>query len=115
MKLSLKVILIAGLSFFMQQVLPWWVIAPVAFLVATSIKSSGFSDFMAGFLGVGLLWMAMAWWIDLETDSILTQKIAVLFNVGKAYVIILVTGLTGGIVGGFGALSGHFLRKTLKP
>lgn len=114
MKFTLKVILIAALSFFLQQILPWWIIALVAFLVAIFIKSSGFSDFMAGFLGVGLLWLTMAWWIDMETDSILTQKIAALLNVGTAYVIVLVTGLIGGIVGGFGALSGHFLRKTFK-
>ena len=112
MKFALKVISIAFISFFLQQLLPWWVIAFSACLVAASFKSSGLSDFMAGFLGVGLLWLTMAWWIDLETDSILTQKIATLLNVGKAYVVILVTGLIGGIVGGFGALSGHFLRKT---
>lgn len=114
MKFALKVISIAVISFFLQQILPWWIIAPAAGLVAVSVRSSGLSDFMAGFLGVGLLWLAMAWWIDLETESILTQKIAALLSVGKAYVIILVTGLIGGIVGGFGALSGHFIRKTLK-
>ena len=115
MKFTIKVILIAAIAFLMQQMFPWWVITPVALLVAIFIRSSGFSDFMAGFLGIGLLWLAMAWWVDMETDSILTEKIAALLNVGKAYIIIIVTGFIGGIVGGFGALSGHFLRKILKP
>ena len=114
MKFTLKVILIAILALFMQQWLSWWIIALVAFCVALFIKSSGFMDFMAGFLGIGLLWTLAAWWIDMETGSVLTQKIAGLLNVGKAYIIVLITGLIGGIVGGLGALSGHYLRKTIK-
>lgn len=114
MKFTIKIILTAVISFLLQQLLPWWAIAVAAFLVAIFIRSSGFSDFMAGFLGVGLLWLVMAWWIDMETDSLLTQKIAALLSVNKAYIIIMITGLIGGIVGGFGALSAHFLRKTLK-
>lgn len=111
MKFFIKVVLIAALSFFLQQWLPWWIIALAAFLVAISIKSPGGLDFMAGFLGAGLLWVIVAWWVDRETNSLLTQKIADLFSVGKPYIIILITGLIGGLVGGFGALSGHFIRK----
>ena len=111
MKFFLKVVLIAALSFFLQQWLPWWIIAPASFLVTISTNSRGSSDFMAGFLGAGLLWAIVAWLVDRETNSLLTQKIADLFSVGKPYVIIIITGLLGGLVGGLGALSGHFVRR----
>ncbi|MDN5211470.1 hypothetical protein QQ020_05390 [Fulvivirgaceae bacterium BMA12] len=112
MRFAIKVILIAILAFLLQQVMPWWIIALVCFFVTLVIKSSGFTDFMAGFLGIGLLWLLMAWWIDHETNSMLTTKIAQLLGVGQAYIVILATGLIGSIVGGLAALSGHFVRKS---
>ena len=114
MRFALKVIMIAILAFLLQQVLPWWIIALASFFIALIIKSSGFTDFMSGFLGIGLLWLSMAWWIDFETNSILTTKIARLLGVGQAYIVILATGLIGSLVGGLGALSGHFVRKSFK-
>lgn len=111
MKLLFKIILILLLTIVLQQFLPWWVIAVAAFAVTFSMKSSAIQSFTVGFVAIALLWLALAWWIDSTTNSILTSKIAILFKVEKVGILLLATTLVGGIVGGFGGLCGHYCRK----
>lgn len=111
MKFITKIILIAGLSYIAEQFFPWWSIMVCAFLINFILPTRGFSDFLSGFLGVGLLWILLAWAIDANTDSILTDKIAVLFEFQNSGTIVALTGLVGGISGGFAALTGSLLRN----
>lgn len=115
MKFILKVILIAGLSYLSELFLPWWSVVICAFLIGVIIPTKGFNDFLSGFLGVGLLWLFFAFMIDFDTDSILTSQIAPLLNLNNALVVIAVTGLLGGIVGGLATLSGSQLRRIFLP
>jgi len=72
-------------------------------------------SFLSGFLGVFLLWAGLAWWIDSKNNSILSERIAhVLPLGGNSMLLILVTGLVGGLVAGFAALSGAYLRPAAK-
>jgi hypothetical protein len=48
--------------------------------------------------------------IDVRTNSILSTKIAPLLGFQSATLLILLTGLVGGLVGGLGALSGQQIR-----
>ncbi|MEM8966624.1 MAG: hypothetical protein AAGE93_09410 [Bacteroidota bacterium] len=106
----MKVILIAGLSYIAEQFFPWWSVVIFAFLVSFIIPTKGFNAFISGFLGVGLLWLIFAWMIDSNTNSILTEKIAQLFQVNQAGLVVAMTGAIGGLTGGFAALSGSLLR-----
>lgn len=115
MKFILKVILIAGLSYFFELFLPWWSVVICAFLIGVIMPTKGVNDFLSGFLGVGLLWLFFAFMIDFDTDSILTSQIAPLLNLNNALVVIAVTGLLGGIVGGLATLSGSQLRRIFLP
>lgn len=115
MKFILKIILIAGLSYLVELFFPWWSVVFCAFIVGMILPTKGFNDFLAGFLGVGLLWLIFAWMIDLDTDSILTEQIAPILKMSNALVVVAVTGLVGGLVGGFGALSGSQLRRIFMP
>ena len=111
MKFLFKVILIAVLVYIGELYLPWWSIAIAGFLGGMSVKTKGVNSLFAGVLGVGIIWLWIAIRIDIETQSILTNKMAQLVNSNSKYVVIVSTGLLGGIVGGLSAWTGHNFRK----
>ena len=111
MKFIFAILLTTLLSFISGIFLPWWGIAIVAFLVELLINQGAGLSFLAGFLGVLLLWSGLAWWIDMKNNGILSERIAhVLPLGGNSFLLILVTGIVGGLVAGFAAMSGSFLR-----
>ncbi len=110
MKLIVKVILIALLAYILQMFLPWWAIAISSFVVNAIIHTKAGSSFLAGFLGVFVLWFIAAWRIDAKTDSLLTQKMAELFFVNEPLLLILITAFIGGLVGGLAGLAGSTLK-----
>lgn len=112
MKIIIKIFLMAGITYFALMALPWWTLVAITFMVSLAIPSNDFGAFLSGFLGIGLLWLVLAWKIDIETNSILSQKIADLFPVGgDTTMLVIVAGVVGGLSGGFGSLSGNLLRK----
>jgi len=71
--------------------------------------------FISGLLGVFILWAGLAWWIDMKNNGVLSKKIASVLPLGgSGIVLILVTGIIGGLVAGFAAMSGSFLRSSAK-
>ena len=111
MKFSGAVILTVLLAFVAGLFLPWWNIAIVALLVAVLLDQNAGKAFLAGFLGVFLLWAALAWLINIKNEGILASKIALVLPLGgSTFVLILVTGFIGGLVAGFAAMSGSYLR-----
>lgn len=120
MRFLFKIILIIAFSYLLELFLPWWSVVIAAFLVNLWLPSKGFIDFLGGFLGVGLLWLIYAWLIDAETSSILSERIAALFSMPNGSFMIALSGLVGGIAGGFAALSGSqfrriFMKEAPKP
>ncbi|MEI6947733.1 hypothetical protein V9K67_11110 [Paraflavisolibacter sp. H34] len=109
-KIIPAILLIALLSFFAGLYFPWWSLAPVAFAVALLLRPAPLWAFVSGFAGVFLLWSILAGWIDAQNDSLLSRKVAQLFSLGpSSLLLILVTALVGGLVGGFAALTGSLL------
>src|ERR1700730_19391642 len=114
MKYIVSILLTALLGFVSGLYLPWWCIAFAAFIVSAIIRQKPAMSFLSGFLGVFLLWEILAWWIDNRNDSILSQKIAQIIPLGGSVILlILLTSVTGALVGGFAAFSGSFLRKVV--
>jgi hypothetical protein len=112
MKLFVAILLTALLSFIVCLQFDWWAIAIVAFAVGVLVQQKAWKSFVAGFAGIFILWVALAEWIDMENGGILSQKIAALFGLGtNSVLLILIAGLIGGLVGGFAALSGSYIRK----
>jgi hypothetical protein len=112
MKLLFPIISIAVVCAIAQNFLPWWSIAPIAFIISYLLQLKAGTGFLAGFLAVFILWGGMAMVIDFGNDHILASRIAVLFPLKGNYVILfLLTGLIGGLVAGFAALSGALIRK----
>src|SRR5260221_4810983 len=113
MKFLVAVILTALLAFVAGLFLPWWSIAIVSLLVAILINQTAGISFLSGFLGVFLLWILLSWWINMKNEGILATKIASVLPLGgSAFILILVTGIIGGLVAGFAAMSGSYLRAS---
>lgn len=113
MKFTISLILIIFLSFAACLYLPWWSIAFAAFIVSVLIPQRPGRAFLTGFLALLLLWSGLSWWISNGNDHILAHKISVLIlKMDSPYLLIFATGLIGGLVAGFAALAGSYIRKT---
>ncbi len=112
MKFIVAFILTALLSYAAGLYFPWWSIAIAAFAVAALLPQKPLAAFSAGFLSVFVLWIFLALSIDMNNNHLLSMKISeMLFKSHSHALIISVTGLIGGLVAGFAALAGAYLRK----
>jgi hypothetical protein len=112
MKLFVSILLTALLSFALCIYLPWWVISIAAFIVAFAIPQLPWKAFISGFLALFLLWAIMSWMISAANNDLLAGKVSmIILNQDNTGLLILVTGLIGGLVAGFGALTGSLARK----
>ena len=113
MKFIISLILTALLSFGACLYLPWWSIAIAAFIVAALIPQKPGKAFLAAFIALFLLWGAFSFWLSNNNEHLLAHKVSVLIlKMDSPYLLIMATALIGGLVAGFAALSGAYLRKS---
>lgn len=113
MKFVTATLLTTLLAFISGLFLPWWAMAITSLLVAVLVHQKGWKAFTAGLLGVFILWAGLAWWIDMKNNGVLSERIASVLPLGgNSILLILVTGLIGGLVAGLGALTGSYLRAS---
>lgn len=112
MKFLAALILTVLLSFIAGLYLPWWSIVIAAFIVALIVRQKAGIAFLSAFCGLLLLWSGLSLWIDTKNESIFSAKIGVLLGVGNnPFLLVLITGIVGGLVAGFAAMSGSFLTS----
>lgn len=103
--------LLTGLALGVSGVLPWWSFSISAALVAMLVRLDASKAFAAGFLGLFMAWGGLAWWIDWQNHSLLSQKMALILPLGgSSAALLLLTGLVAGLLAGLASLAGHFLR-----
>ena len=108
MRFAVQILVIVVLGFFLELFFPWWTVAIAAFCGGVLVHTR--MNFLGGFIAVGLLWLAKALIADLSSDSDLTERVAAIFMLHSKALLLLVTVLLGGIVGGFAAMTGGALR-----
>src|SRR5258708_6362088 len=106
MKFLLQTLTTLAGCFIVQYFLPWWTMALVTLVVGYGFHNGGALSFVAGFLGAGVLWFLMAYYLDSTTQSILADKMNKLLPLN----VFVMTSVIGGLVGGFAALSGTLMR-----
>ena len=111
----IKIIFTATIAFLLQNIFPWWSAAIAAFLIAFILYTKPGSSFLAGFLAIALLWIVWAIMANNSNDGVLASRVAPIFSLPNNTLLILVTSLIGGITGGFGAMTGSYLRNWLLP
>jgi hypothetical protein len=112
MKFISSLFLMALLSFSLCIFLPWWSIAIVCFVVAVCIPQKNWLSFMAGFISLFLLWYGLSFWMSFQNGHLLANRISTLIlKQENSFLLVLITALIGGMVGGLAALSGSLIRK----
>lgn len=119
MKLIVRLVLIGLFTYLLSFYFPWWILFIVTFVISFLIHGSYINTFITGFLGVGLVWIGLAAYIDFKTNSFFSEKIVQLFPIEESYYLIVIAGLIGAVCGGFGALVGNsfkflFIKKKTK-
>ena len=113
MRLLITIIIIAMLSGISEYFFPWWTVAIVAFVATAAAGLPSGRAFLAGFLGVMLLWLTISLIIDFRNDHILSGRMAELFQLPHSAIFILLSAVVGGLVGGLAGWSGAVVRKNV--
>ena len=108
MRIFIQIIAIILVGYLAELFLPWYSVAFVAFIFGYYFRSE--SNFLGGFLGVALLWLMKILLITSVASTEFASKVAQLFPVKDQWLLILVSILLGGLVGGFAALTGGLAR-----
>ncbi len=94
--------------------LPWWSVMTAAIIAALLFELKGFAVFYIPFLSIFLFWTLYSFILSNTNDFTLAKKIAVLLPLGgNPYLLILVTGVIGGIAAGIAGIFGKQCKLLL--
>ena len=103
------------LAFILAQFLPWWSIMVTGFVTAMFFSLKRAAVFVVPFLAIFFFWSIYAYMISSKNDFILAKKISELFSLGgNEYLLILVTGVVGGLAAGIAAILGKQMSLMVK-
>jgi len=115
-KNSINFIATAALALILSQFLPWWSVMVASFITALFISLKRSAVFFVPFLAVLLLWISQTIIFSSTNDYILAKKIALLLPLnGNAYLLILVSGIVGGLSAGISAVFGKQVKEMFGP
>ncbi len=109
----MKWIIVSIIAIVLQQFMPWWSIAIAGFIFGYLIEQSLKMSFWMGFIGIFFLWGGIALYVHIVNDGILSGRLAVLTGLPHGLLMVLVTALLGGIIGGLASISGRYLRQII--
>ncbi|KYG74180.1 hypothetical protein AWW68_16150 [Roseivirga spongicola] len=114
MKKLSNFILTIILGVILSLFLPWWAVMLAAFLSGAIVRLRNVAAFFVPFGAIALLWIVNAWMLSSANDYTLASKIAVLLPLeGNVVLLILVTGVIGGLAAGIAGLFGNQCRAIM--
>lgn len=113
MKYWIHLLIILGLGFIAQILLPWWIIMVIAFISAFIMNQKPIIILFFGLLAGFLLWGGVAFYLDIENHHLLSGRIGDLLGGLNSNVLIIITGILGGIIAGLSSFAGGSLRRTI--
>ncbi|WP_375234634.1 hypothetical protein [Winogradskyella sp.] len=112
---SINFIVTIVLAVILSQFLPWWSVMLASLISALLIRLKKSAVFFVPFIAITFFWMAYAFYLGNANDFILANKIGVLLPLGgSSFLLILVTGIIGGIAAGISAVFGKQVASILK-
>lgn len=110
-------LLIAVLSLLLQLFLPWWIIAVVAFGLAFWMAKGSIHAFWTGFAAIFVLWIVTSLFRSIPNEHILANRVGEMLMLPhwkyNWIIVLLITGIVGGLAAGFSALAGFYMRQIL--
>jgi len=97
-------------AFLLNLFLPWWSIAIPGVVFGYFFNKKAGASFGWGFLALFILWGGQALYIHFMNDGILSTRIANMLGVGSPFLVVLITGILGGLVSGLATLSGSLMN-----
>lgn len=113
-KITQNFLLTLVLAMVSSLFLPWWAVMVSGFLAAAIVRLQNVAAFFVPFLAILIFWVAYGWLLAKPNDFVLSEKIAVLLPLnGNVFLLLLITGIVGGLAAGIAALFGNQLRYVL--
>jgi len=99
------------LSLLLSLSLPWWSVMVAALITGYLIPLKRGAVFFIPFLAIFLFWSVYCYVLSSANDFTLAKKISELLMIGgNPYLLILATGVIGGIAAGISAILGKQIR-----
>jgi hypothetical protein len=100
-------------SFLLQMVLPWWLVIVISFATCGILGKTAKISFWHPFFAILCLWIGMALLKSIPNQHILATRIAEMLKVQFWPLVLLITGLLGGLVAGISGFCGYHFRKAM--
>ena len=107
----LLTILVLVTAFLLNLFLPWWSIALPGLFFGWWFNKNAGTSFVLGFLALFLLWGGQALYIHIANEAILSSRIAEMLQIGSPLLVVLITGVLGGLVSGMATLTGSLMKE----
>ncbi|MXV15124.1 hypothetical protein [Hufsiella ginkgonis] len=111
-------ILIAVFSLLLQFFLPWWIIAPVSAVLAALVGGTARNAFFSSFMAIFVMWIGVSLSKSIPNQHLLSGKVAVMLGLPQSpsswIIVLLATGIIGGLTASVSALAGYYWRAALK-
>lgn len=111
MNFLIRVFIIFLFTYFFGFDNHWWLIVIYPIIVGLIFIDNLLSHFISGFLGIFLAWLVLMFQLDVETYSIISQKIANILFLNNNIILLTISSSIGGILGGIGSMFGQSIRK----
>ncbi len=103
------------IAFTFSLFMPWWSVMLAAFIAALIFPLKRAAVFFVPFVAILAFWCIQAFSLANGNDFVLAKKIAVLFPLGgNEYLLLLVTGIVGGLAAGVAGIFGKQCKNVLK-
>jgi len=103
------------LAYLLSLFLPWWSVMTAALATALFIPLKKAAVFFAPFLAIVLFWFVYSYILSSSNDFTLAKRIGTLLTIGEnPYLLMVVTGIVGGLAAGIAAIFGKQLSLMLK-
>lgn len=101
----------------LQFFLPWWISGIIAFAFASWVAKSGLHAFCSSFLALFVVWIGMSLFQSIPNHHLLANRVGAMFTLPSEQgfnwiIVMLATGIIGGLAAGFSALAGFYCRRS---
>ena len=86
--------------------LPWWGFIPICFFAGIYCRGYMHS-FFSGALSIFIVWVVYSYYFNMKSHGLMADKMAQMFSFPSIWMVFLLTGLLGALLGGLWCALGH--------